>query len=321
MNWTLIKNAVLVLIIISIITLIVAVVYCFIKRDSFENEKLILKAPQCTHAGLGDRIGEYIIFSTLGKIYNCNVLVYWNIKNHNSASRGNEYPNNILDYIQFPDNLKFVTQKEWRMNKVNVICPNRFKWNNYYYGDEFVPEIVHKKLNLSKYINLDNYIKLYKQTASEISYKKELPTLPNNFTAVHVRRGDKSKEFFNNKNPIDFHDKRLNNVFNKLNVNNYILCSEDGNPIKSKLPVSVKLSNDKMIKTLQEFFILSKARIIIQSIPGDNKYGGWTSFSYVASRIGDSVLYNCSPVGTRLYYMEGVAGRRLYNIIKYSDLM
>lgn len=39
MNWALTRNAVLVLIIISIITLIVAVVYCFIKRDSFENEK------------------------------------------------------------------------------------------------------------------------------------------------------------------------------------------------------------------------------------------------------------------------------------------
>ena len=45
------------------------------------------------------------------------------------------------------------------------------------------------------------------------------------------------------------------------------------------------------------------------------------SFSYVASRIGDSVLYNCSPEGTRLYYMENTAGRKLYNVVKYSDIM
>jgi hypothetical protein len=45
-----------------------------------------------------------------------------------------------------------------------------------------------------------------------------------------------------------------------------------------------------------------------------------SSFSYIASRIGDSILYNCSPEGTRLYYMENTAGRKLYNVVKYSDL-
>ena len=75
---------------------------------------------------------------------------------------------------------------------------------------------------------------------------------------------------------IKYHDDRLNKVFNKLNIDNYILCSEGANPIKGKQPIQIKLSNDKMIRTLQEFFILSKARIIIQSIPGDTRYGGWS---------------------------------------------
>lgn len=308
------------LILIIIVLIVLVIIFCLC-RDSFENNVKTLKAPNCAHSGLGDRIGEYIIFSTLGRIYNCNVLVFWSNLNKNFSSRGNQYPKNIHDYIKFPDNLKFVNRKVWKNSKVNNICNDRFKWQDFYYGDEFVPEIVHKKLNLGKHINLQDYIKLYKETAKQISYKKKLPKLPNNFVGIHVRRGDKTKEIAHIKRPIKYHDDRLNKVFNKLNIDNYILCSEGTNSIKGKQPIQIKLSNDKMIRTLQEFFILSKARIIIQSIPGDTRYGGWTSFSYVASRIGDSVLYNCSPEGTRLYYMENTAGRKLYNVVKYSDIM
>ena len=315
-------NLLTISLILLLIILIVSVVVFYFLRDSFKDNNYlnILKAPDCAHSGLGDRIGEYIIFSTLGKIHNCNVLVFWSTINKNFASRSNEYPNNIQDYINFPKNLKFVDRKVWKNSKVNNICDIRWKWSDYFFGDEFVPEIVYKKLNLTKYIKLEDYVKLYKETAKQITYKKELPKLPNNFVGVHVRRGDKTRESAV-KRPIKYHDDRLNKVFNKLNIDNYILCSEGANPIKGKQPIQIKLSNDKMIRTLQEFFILSKARIIIQSIPGDTRYGGWTSFSYVASRIGDSILYNCSPEGTRLYYMENTAGRKLYNVIKYSDLM
>jgi len=301
---------------VAFVLIIIAIIICFLKKDLFENYTKILKAPECTHAGLGDRIGEYIIFSTLGKIHKCNVLVYWCKRNKNWASRGNEYPDDIHDYIKFPENLKFVKEKEWKSNKAKEICPKRWNWNNYYFGDELVPEIAYKKLNLDKYLSLEDYLKLYKDTAKQISYKKELPILPTNFTAVHIRRGDKSS----NTKKTEYHNNRLNNVFNKLNIQNYILCSEDGNEITSKEPTLIKVSNDNKIRTLEEFFVLSKANKIIQSIPGDNKYGGWTSYSYVASRIGDSILYNCSPEGTRIYYMEGIIGKKLYNVVKYSDL-
>ena len=302
---------------VAIVLIIIAIIICFLKKDLFENNTKILKAPECTHAGLGDRIGEYIIFSTLGKIYKSNVLVYWGKRNINWASRVNDYPTNIHDYIKFPDNLIFVTEKECKSNKAKEICPKRWDWNNYYYGDEFVPEIVYQKLNLDKYLSLEDYLKLYKDTAKQISYKKELPILPNNLTCVHIRRGDKSS----NTKKTEYHNKRLNDVFNKLNIQNYVLCSEDANVINSKEPILIKLSNDNKIKTLEEFFILSKANKIIQSISDSGKYGGWTSFSYIASRIGDSVLYNCSPEGTRIYYMEDKIGKKLYNVFKYSDLI
>jgi len=311
------------IIIFSIITIsvfiIIGIIILCLFRDSFENINKILKSPDCAHSGLGDRIAQYIIFSTLGKIHNCNVLVFWSTVNKNFASRSNEYPNNIQDYISFPKNLKFVSKKEWKNYKIDNIF-GKVKSSDFYHGEDLVPEIVYKKLNLTKHIKLEDYIKLYKETARQISYKKELPKLPNNFVGVHVRRGDKTRESAV-KRPIKYHDDRLNKVFNKLNIDDYILCSEGNNPIKGKQPIPIKLSNNKMIRTLQEFFILSKARIIIQSIPGDTRYGGWTSFSYVASRIGDSVLYNCSPEGTRLYYMENTAGRKLYNVVKYSDII
>ena len=327
----------LVTILFTITAIILIIVFCFNKdlfndekkllkepnydfnKDLFNGEKKLLKAPNCTHAGLGDRIGEYIIFSTLGKVYNVNILVFWSRDKISDASRPDDYPENIHDYIMFPKNLIFVTKKEFKKTKIKKVCNERFSWKDYYFGDEFIPEIVYKKLNLDKHINLNDYIKLYKETAKEVKYLKSLPKLPTNFTAIHIRRGDKKTEP-GVKKSILFHDNRLIDVFNKLHIDDYILCSEDNNPIKSKLPLNIKLSNDKKIKTLEEFFILSNANIIIQSVPGDERYSGWSSYSYVASRIGDSVLYNCSPEGTRLYYMENTAGRKLYNVIKYSDI-
>lgn len=307
-----------VLLIILLIVLIFAIIILLFRNDSFKDNEYIMKVPQCTSAGLGDRIGEYIMYSTLGKIYNCKVLVYWSKRNKNWASRSHEYPKNILNHINFPNNLKFVIEKNWKSSNIPLICKYREEWPNYYYGDEFVPELIHKALNLEKYLSVNDYINLYKDTAAEIYYKKELPKLPINFSAVHVRRGD--KEIFNFDIRDDY-DKRLNNVFNKLKLQEYILCTEKSNPIKSKNPISIKLSKDKITKTLQEFFILCKANLIIQSIPGRKRYDGWSSFSFIASKIGNSKLYNCSTPGTRLYEMENKLGKKLNNVIKYTDII
>ena len=44
---------------------------------------------------------------------------------------------------------------------------------------------------------------------------------------------------------------------------------------------------------------LIRAKRIYQVVPGNGSYGGWSSFSYVASRIGGSMLFTCCLQNTR----------------------
>lgn len=319
-----------------IIVLIIIISYTIIKLvnyDNFNIEKLIalkvpvLKAPNCTHAGLGDRIGEYILYSALGKILNCKVICYWSRDSplFTLGSRPNDYPEDIENYIEFPGNIILVSKSEWKKSKYKKICPYRYNWNNYDAGDELVPEIQYIKLKLNNVISWNDYLNIYKSCAKEFKYKNKLPDISGNFTGVHIRRGDKLNGTWdktNNKHDESFYDNKLISVFNKLKVNKYILCSESYNPIKNVNPIKLNLSKNEKIKTLEEFFILTKATKIIQSVPGDTNYGGWTSFSYIASRIGDSPLYSCSLPGTRLYKLQEKNNNKpLYNVIKYSELI
>lgn len=325
-----------ILLFILIVILIAIVSYYLILKlinNNFSIDKLlilkepILKAPNCTHAGLGDRIGEYILYSTLGKILKCKVVCYWSRDTplFTLGARPNDYPENINDYIKFPDNIILVSKQQWKNYKYKNICPYRYNWDNYNVGDELIPEIQYIKLKLNNIISFNNYLTIYKSCAKEFEYKKQLPKIDNNLTGIHIRRGDKLNgkwDKLNNKYNEKYYDDKLLNVFDKLKVHRYILCTESNNPIKYIKPIKLCLSHDKKIKTLEEFFILTKVNRIIQSVPGDNYYGGWTSFSYIASRIGDSVLYSCSLPGTRLYKLQDKNnGKQLYNIIKYSDLI
>jgi hypothetical protein len=316
-----------------LIFLIITSYKIFKLNNNFSIEQLIilkepiLKAPNCTHAGLGDRIGEYILYSTLGKIFNCKVICYWSRDNplFKLGSRPNDYPEDIGNYIQFPENIILVSKPEWKKSKYKKICPYRYNWNNYDTGDELVPEIQYIKLKLKNVISYNDYLNIYKSCAKQFKYKHQLPEIPYNYIGVHIRRGDKLNGFWDKKNNThdeNFYDNKLIEVFNKLKVDKYILCSESQNPIKNVNPIKLNLSKNEKVKTLEEFFMLTKATEIIQSSPGDNNYGGWTSYSYIASRVGDSILYSCSLPGTRLYKLQKTNNNNpLYNVIKYSDLI
>jgi len=87
-------------------------------------------------------------------------------------------------------------------------------------------------------------------------------------------------------------------------------------------------------QALVDFFTMARASRVVQSVPGfalsakmrarrkrnnessNRLWGGWSSYSYVASRIAAAPMLALTPVGSRLDAMEVYAGRPLYDVVK-----
>ena len=85
----------------------------------------------------------------------------------------------------------------------------------------------------------------------------------------------------------------------------------------------------KGLTDVLDFFALSRATTIVQSIPQPmgpvpnqqylgHGYAGWSSYSYAASRLGSGHLKAIVRERTRLYAMEALAGRALSNVTKVA---
>lgn len=284
--------------------------------------------------GLGDRIGNYLIFAMLGEIYNKDIYTTWITKNdpNNIHSRGSQYPNNIFEYIQFPKRLKFVSKEEY--SKLNYPYL-RYKW--VYHGLEQVPETIYKNLYEDGHIKCSYRVMLivYRNVCKELYYKKELPPIYKERPCIiHLRRGDKGSN--------DRHNQRIVNVYNKYKNDhpNWVITTDGNIPqiIRDNIPniIIPEFSTDNRVRTLEEFFLYSHAKIILQSIVEPGKYGGWSGFSYIPFLLGLSLYENKELLhqynqpllismsddkeNTILTYMKEYAERNLYNVIMYNNL-
>ena len=110
------------------------------------------------NGGLGDRLGCYLIHSMLGYIYNKDIYTYWVYNN----KWGKEYPSTIFDYINFPDNLKFVSRDEFNKLDCKML---EYRWVHGSFDQ--IPETIYKSLSEDKHITcsyeemLDIYYTLY----------------------------------------------------------------------------------------------------------------------------------------------------------------
>ena len=264
--------------------------------------------------GLGDRIGNYLIFATLGEILNTDIYTTWIY----DSERGNQYPENIEEYISFPKKLKFISNKDFELLNIPLL---EYRW--VYHGFDYIPETIYKSLKEDKNINcsFDEMIKIYRNVCKELYYKKELPIeLFSRPGVIHLRRGI-------NVN----HNDRILKLVNKFEtkVNNWIITSDSDIPeiIITSIPniINPNWSDNYKIKTLEEFFLFTHASIIIQSVnlENDSHWSGWAGFSYVGFQIGLSIYNNPEPIliscnkddeNTRLTYAKKYAKRDLKNI-------
>lgn len=279
-------------------------------------------------SGLGDRIGNYLIFAMMGEILNVDIYTTWVYDIKNFGERGNQYPNNIEEYISFPKKLKFVSNKEF--DELNI--PN-LGINWIYHGFDYIPETVYKALKENNKINctFDEMMYFYKKVCKEIYYKKVLPNeIMNCPGMIHLRRGDKGNN--------SCHTDKIINLVNKYNkVSNWIITSdiEIPNTLINSIPnlLYPNWSSDIKVRTLEEFFAYTYSSVIIQSVnfqhDKESIWSGWGGYSYVAFQIGLSkfeenlpILISCNidDENTRLTYARQYAERELKNIFMYNHI-
>ena len=167
----------------------------------------------------------------------------------------------------------------------------------------------------------------YKKSCSQMFYKKVLPDIIENRPGIiHIRRGDKAIN--NNIN----HDNKINNILNNNRVqkicDKFIITSDDPSEYSKyvKNVVNINYSTDPKIRTLEEFFICSHCKIIVQSIIQLGPSGGWSGFSYIPFQLGLALYPNDPPIlislseekeNTCLTKAKQYANRPLFNIVHY----
>ena len=267
--------------------------------------------------GLGDRIGTYITYSLLSEIYNIEIYTTWE-----KSDRGNEYPDNIFEFIKFPDRLIFVSEEEY--DNLSNVPELQFRW--VYHGYDYIPETLHRSLTEDKQINMssEDMMKAYNKICNQIEYKKDLPRgWENRPNIIHIRRGDKKRN-------IDNHKERIQTIINKYKNEEWIITSDD-DIYNLDIPnlIKPKWNKDNKIRTLEEFFYYKHCRKIIQSVLGKKMGGGWSGFSYVPFKLGQAKYNNDKPIlfscckdeeKTRFTHAKSYANKPLENILLFNDI-
>ena len=278
-------------------------------------------------SGLGDRIGNYLMFAMLGEIYNKDIYTTWiTDKCGGENTWSSQYPSNIFEYIQFPKRLKFVSKDEYSKLRYPHL---HYRWVNY--GLDQMPETIYKSLYEDGHITCSYSVMLtvYRNVCKELYYKKQLPDIYNERPCIiHLRRGDKGTD--------DSHNNRIINIYDKLKTTykTWIITTDGDLPdiIRNHIPgiIIPHFSPDNKVKTLEEFFLYSHASVIIQSIIGHGIYCGWSGFSYIPFQLGLSLYQKEEPLlismsddieNTRLTHAREYATRELYNISMYNTAL
>lgn len=275
------------------------------------------------HTGLGDRIGNYLIYATIGDIKKCTIYTTWNEDSNNW--RSNQYPNNIHEYIQFPSTLEFVTNEEYN----NLEYPH-LNYKGAFHAFDYIPETIFKTLSIDKIIdcNWNTFYNSYKKMCNQLKYLKNLPDGVNErFGMIHLRRDDKGNVFV--------HTKRILNIISKFKNKKWIITSDNiiHKTLFKKLNINIfepNWSKSSKIKIIEQFFYYKHASIIVQSVPGSGPMAGWSAFSYVPFQLGianypkkNPMLISCNLTyeNTRFTNAKKFLNKTLHNVIMFEQIM
>lgn len=281
-----------------------------------ESEKYFFET---SDSGLGDRLGQVITVCSYAECFGIDkIVILWK----NSAHR-NYLLSDIQKYLTFPKNCIVTDDNNMiKDRKPLYLFNNLRKWDHSF---DIVPETAFLLLkenyhwDTSKYNNLclDDFIFIHKSIASQITIDSKIlkgNVFPQTkYKCIHIRRDDKLISVRQPFIPKCLVNKIVNDYSNHL----FFIVSDD------KIPQSIlninqfKLYTDDSLnnteKVLLDMYILVNSTDIISVIYSD----GWSSFSYVCSKIGNINLLSFVPVNTRystLYNFTNSSKLDMYSI-------
>lgn len=268
-------------------------------------------------SGIGDRLHDIILIYTIAKYQNYNNLyLHWiehgdavindpglhsRLRKEKTPFRSKDYLlHNLLTYLQFPDDIKFVSQQEL----YNLATHNTNKVITEYIGltysiityiEKYFPSISEQDKNQLINSYYDNFTKI-----KFINIPQEIiDTFNNNdIITVHLRRGDKVADDGGTTNNIDTKDLvKLNNnteeAINKyinMGYTNICFISDEKHvrsyfidKFKNKCNIITFEGND-ISQTYYDLYCLCKSRKNLLS----QKF---SVFSIIGTLIGKTELY------------------------------
>ena len=256
-------------------------------------------------------------------------------------SRMDQYPSqyNIHQYIRFPPELIFIDHAEFRQlvdhkhtslrNPLQTLKLVNHKV--YKEGFDLMPETTFKMLSRMRSSSLSGARDLasfpfslaafraaHAEASSQTAYIPALPIEPSGpFIGVHARRGDRtagatSRDLEAASHLLRASVRRLASALPHLP---WLILSDSASTreeikgmLSDKQIVRVPATDHPRLRPLIDFFALSRASIVVASSVGFGTGNGWSSFWYVASRIGHTPLLALVENNTRLHFVAEFAG-------------
>ena len=245
--------------------------------------RTIVSFPSMADGGLGDRFGQALQLATIAKLRHLRIVIKWN-----TGGRGREYPANIHEYVRFPPSLRFVDAIPPELTPIRNAGPG------YREGFDHIPETSHRMLLGASIIDssMQKYMDAFRSASGHFRFRKLRLLPPQPYVAVHLRRGDRGGGA---DVPLDL--RRY------LTRGKYVVVSDSPDARRSLCALVECVEMPSVLRhevALRDFFTLARARYIIQSVKQRGELGGWSSFSYMASAIGQVPLVACVPPHTRL---------------------
>lgn len=265
-------------------------------------------------SGLGDRLGQIVTICTYAKIFNLTkkIIILW----HNSSYHNYNF-DIIKNYFTFPKNCQITDNKSTvAFYKPLYLFNNIRKWDH---GFDLVPESAFILLSENyrwqpEDCNMNNqmFVDIHNSISHEIKIDKKI-LKGNIFTSekykcLHIRRTDKK---------IDQEQPFIpNNLLEQMKNDTYFIVSDD------IIPETVKPSNcnvytienlNAVEKVILDLYVLVNATEIISVIYSD----GWSSFSYMSSRIAGTKLISFVPQNSRYSAISkfvGLSNLSMWNI-------
>lgn len=255
--------------------------------------------PNVALSGIGDRLFDIILVSTLAVLYNTNLVSVWK----NPPIENDEYSilrpkfrmfdclyENLIKYISFPPNVAVISEEMVINTNKNDIIFEKYlggSYSPYSFYDSYVKEIFE--------ITIEQYIDIYFSQMNSIKFNIILNNIPDDLVTVHIRRTDKvcatagtHNITYNeltelNEKTYCVIDKLINYGYTKISF-----CSDDSdalaayiNKYKNMIDIISFECTDQIEKTYYDLYVMSKSKVIVLSQRHSN-------FSLFASIINNS---------------------------------